>query len=147
MGYLLWSAEKVEVLFKGLSEIYLFAITYFYSSYITEEEIIDLKWVYLCFLIVFLREVIIHISIKYLRNLNLLFKKNSKRAELLTKASFFLYFRDRPKNGKGNKQMSSRKYTRQSNKTHQKRWRKLISCSTCSNSTKNMRPNGNMNTE
>ena len=61
MGYLLWSAEKVEVLFKGLSEIYLFAITYFYSSYITEEEIIDLKWVYLCFLIVFLREVIIQI--------------------------------------------------------------------------------------
>ena len=62
-GYLLWGAEKVEVLFKGLSEIYLFAITYFYSSYITEEESIDLKRVYLCFLIVFLREVIIHISI------------------------------------------------------------------------------------
>ena len=61
----------------------------------------------------------------YLRNLNLLFKKNSKRAELLTKTSFFLYFRDRPENGEGNKQRNRRKYTRQSNKTHQKRWRKL----------------------
>ena len=99
-GYLSWGAEKVEVLFKGLSKIYLFAITYFYSSYITEEEIIDLKRVYLCFLIVFLREVIVHISIRYLRNLNLLFKKNSKRAELLTKASFFLYFKNRPKMAK-----------------------------------------------
>ena len=119
-GYLLWGVKKVEVLFKGLSEIYFFAITYFYSSYITEEEIIDLKQVHLCFLIMFLGEVIIHISIRYLRNLNFLFKKNSKRAELLTKASFFLYFRDRPKNGEGNKQRSRRKYTRQSNKTHQK---------------------------
>ena len=124
-GYFLWGAGKVEVLLKGLSEIYLSAITYFYSSYITEEEIIDSKRVYLCFLIVFLREVTIHISIRYLRSLNLLFKKNSKRAELLTKASFFLYFRDQHKNGEGNKQRSRRKYTCQSNKTHQKRWRKL----------------------
>ena len=53
-------------------------------------------------------------------NLNLLFKMNSKRAELLTKASFFLYFRNQPKNSEGNKQRSRRKYTRQSNKTHQK---------------------------
>ena len=91
MGYLLWGAEEVEVLFKGLSEIYLFAITYFYSSYITEEEIINLKRVYLCFLIVFLRKVIIYISIRYSRNLNLLFKKNSKRAELPTKTSIFFF--------------------------------------------------------
>ena len=49
MGYLLWGAEEVEVLFKGLSEIYLFAITYFSSSYITGEEIIDLKRLYLCY--------------------------------------------------------------------------------------------------
>ena len=110
----------MEILFKGLSEIYLFAITYFYSSYITEEEIIDLKRVYLCFLTVFLREVIIHISVRYLINFNLLFKKNSKRAELLTKTTFFLYFRNQPKNSEGNKQRSRRKYTRQSNKTHQK---------------------------
>ena len=27
-----------------------------------------------------------------------------KSAELLTKISFFLYFRDRPKNGEGNKE-------------------------------------------
>ena len=84
-GYLLWGAEKVEILFKGLSEICLFAITNFYSSYITKEEIIDLQRVYLCFLIVFLREIIIHISISYLRNLNHLFKKNFKRAKLLNK--------------------------------------------------------------
>ena len=29
--------------------------------------------------------------------------KDFKRAELLTKTSFFLYFRDRPKNDEGNK--------------------------------------------
>ena len=89
-AYLLWGAEKVEVLFKGLCKMYLFAVTYFYSSYITEEEeIIDLKRAYLCFLIVFLREVIIHISIRYLRNLNLLFKKNSKEQNFLRKHHFF----------------------------------------------------------
>ena len=49
----------------------------------------------------------------YLRNVNLLFKKNFKSAELLTKTSFFLYFRDCHKNGKGNKQVRRRKYTRQ----------------------------------
>ena len=52
----------------------------------------------------------------YLGNLNFLFKKNSKRAELLTKASFFLYFRDRPKNGERNIVEVTK---------HQKRWRKL----------------------
>ena len=35
---------------------------------------------------------------------NLLFKKDFKRAELLTKTSFFLYFRDHPKNGDGSKE-------------------------------------------
>ena len=34
---------------------------------------------------------------------NLQFKIDFKSAELLTKTSFFLYFRDRPKNGKGRK--------------------------------------------
>ena len=37
--------------------------------------------------------------LKYLRNVNLLFKKNFNSAELLTKVSNFFYFRDRPKNG------------------------------------------------
>ena len=63
--------------------------------------------------------------LRYLRNVNLLVKKNFKSAELLNKASFFLYFRDRPKNGEDNKQRIRQKYTRQSNQTHQKRWRKL----------------------
>ena len=52
---------------------------------------------------------------RYLRNVNILFKKNFKSAELLTKASFFLYVRERPKNDEGNKQGRRRKYTRQSN--------------------------------
>ena len=51
----------------------------------------------------------------YIRNLNLLFKKGFKIAELLIKTSIFLYFRDRPKNGEGNKQMRRRKYMRKSN--------------------------------
>ena len=38
----------------------------------------------------------------HMKNLNLLFKKDFKSAELLTKTSFFLYFRDRPKNGEEN---------------------------------------------
>ena len=47
----------------GLSVKYIFlAITYFCSSYITEEEINDLeKLLYLCNLAVLLREVTIHI--------------------------------------------------------------------------------------
>ena len=36
-------------------------------------------------------------------NVNLQFKIGFKSAELLTKTSFFLYFRDRPTNGKGRK--------------------------------------------
>ena len=32
----------------------------------------------------------------FLRNVNLLFKKNFKKAKLFTKAAFFLYFRDYP---------------------------------------------------
>ena len=47
----------------------------------------------------------------YIRHVNLLYKKDFKIAELLAKASFFLYFRERPENGEGN--------------THQKTWRKL----------------------
>ena len=41
----------------------------------------------------------IHVTIlKYVRNLNLPFKKDFKFPEILTKTSFFLYVRDRPKN-------------------------------------------------
>ena len=41
----------------------------------------------------------IHVTIlKYVRNLNLPFKKDFKFPEILTKTSFFLYIRDRPKN-------------------------------------------------
>ena len=58
---------------------------------------------------------IVIIILRTIRNVNLLFKKDFKIAELLTKTSFFLYFRDRPKNGEGNKQRRRRKYTRQSN--------------------------------
>ena len=38
-----------------------------------------------------------------IRNVNLLFKKDFKFAELLTKPSFFAYFRDIPENGEWNK--------------------------------------------
>ena len=38
-----------------------------------------------------------------MRNVNLPFKKDFKFAELFTKTSFFVYFRDRPENGEGNK--------------------------------------------
>ena len=55
------------------------------------------------------------IILRYIRNVNLLFKKDFKIAELLTKTSFFCYFRDRPKNGEGNKQKRRRKYTSKSN--------------------------------
>ena len=41
--------------------------------------------------------------IRNISNVNLLFKKDFKSAQLLTKASFFIYFRDHPKNGEGNK--------------------------------------------
>ena len=58
-------AEYVKVLFRGLSVKYIFlAITYFCSSYITEEEINDLeKLFYLYYLVmILLREVAIHIQ-------------------------------------------------------------------------------------
>ena len=51
----------------------------------------------------------------YIRNVNLSFKKNFKFAELRTKTSFFVYFRDRPENGEGNKQRRRRNYMRKSN--------------------------------
>ena len=54
-------------------------------------------------------------KIRNIRNVNLPFKKDFKFAELLTKTSFFLYFRDRPKNGEGNKLRRRRKYMRKSN--------------------------------
>ena len=55
------------------------------------------------------------IILRCIRNVNLPFKKDFKFAELLTKTSFFLYFRDRPENGEGNKQRRRRKYVRKSN--------------------------------
>ena len=59
----------------------------------------------------------IHVIIlSYIRNVNLPFKKDFKFAELLTKTSFFLYFRNRPKNGEGNKLRRRRKYMSKSNK-------------------------------
>ena len=51
-------------------------------------------------------EISVVIFSKHLRNLNLLFKKDFKCAELLTKASFSLYFRDRPKMAKERKKTS-----------------------------------------
>ena len=55
------------------------------------------------------------IILRYIKNVNLPFKKDFKFAKLLTKTSFFLYFRDRPENGEGNKQRRYRKYMRKSN--------------------------------
>ena len=55
------------------------------------------------------------IILRYIKNVNLPFKKDFKFAELLTKTSFFLYFRDRPENGERNKQRRRRKYMRKSN--------------------------------
>ena len=43
------------------------------------------------------------IILRFIRNVNLPFKKKIKITELLTKISFFFYFRDRPKNDEGNK--------------------------------------------
>ena len=54
-------AEKVQVLFKGLSEVYFFPLIFFISSYVTGKEIIDLKLLYLCYFVVLLRQVTIHI--------------------------------------------------------------------------------------
>ena len=55
------------------------------------------------------------IILRSIRNVNLLFKKDFKIAELLSKSSFFLYLRYLPKNGEGNKQRRCRKYMRKSN--------------------------------
>ena len=58
----------------------------------------------------------IHVTIlKYVRNLNLPFKKDFKFPEILTKTSFFLYVRDRPKNSEWNKPRRHQKYMRKSN--------------------------------
>ena len=58
----------------------------------------------------------IHVIIlRYIRNVNLSFKKNFKFAELLTKTSFLLYFRDRLEKGERNKQKRRRKNMRKSN--------------------------------
>ena len=148
-------------MFRGLSVKYiLLGITYLCNSYITEEEINDLeKLLYLCYLVVLLREVTIHISNRlwnlvfprirkgsslcrfdwkenpekglrqwkknilelkselvcvrkkkqfwkscnhfkvYKKCKSAIQKKKMKFSELLTKISFFFYFRDRLKNG------------------------------------------------
>ena len=58
----------------------------------------------------------IHVIIlRYVRNVNLPFKKDFKFSELLTKTSFFLYFRDRPKIGEGNKQKRRQNHMPKSN--------------------------------
>ena len=58
----------------------------------------------------------IHVIIlRYIRNVNLPFKKDFKFAELLTKTSFFLCFKDRPQNGQRNKQRRLRRYMWKSN--------------------------------
>ena len=57
----------------------------------------------------------IHVIIlRHIKNVNLPFKKKKKFTELLVKTSFFLYFRDRPENGEGNKRRRSSKYVRKS---------------------------------
>ena len=55
------------------------------------------------------------IILMYIRNVNLPLKNDFKFTELLTKTSFFVYFRDRPENGEGNKQRRPRKYMHKSN--------------------------------
>ena len=53
------------------------------------------------------------IILRYIRNTNLSYSKRIlKLQNFLQKTSFFLYFRDRPKNGEGNKQRRRRKYMR-----------------------------------
>ena len=57
----------------------------------------------------------IHVIIlRYIKNVKFPFKKDFKFAELLTKTSFFRYFRDRPKNGEWNKLRRRGKYMRKS---------------------------------
>ena len=55
------------------------------------------------------------IILRYIRNVNLPFKKDFKYAEPVTKTSFFLYFRDHLENGERNKQRRYRKYMHKSN--------------------------------
>ena len=57
------------------------------------------------------------IILRYIRNINLPFKKDFKFTEFLTKTSLFLCFRYRPKNSEGNKLRRRRKYIRKSNLT------------------------------
>ena len=54
------------------------------------------------------------IILRYIINDNK-FKNDFKIAELLTKTSFFLYFRDQLKNGEENKQKRRRRYMPKSN--------------------------------
>ena len=53
--------------------------------------------------------------LRYIKNVNLPFKKDFKFAELSCQNILFLYFRDRPKNDEGNKLRKSRKYIHKSN--------------------------------
>ena len=56
------------------------------------------------------------IILSYIKNVNLSYSKRIlKLQNFLQKASSFLYFRGRPKNGERNKQMRRRKYMRKSN--------------------------------
>ena len=48
-------------------------------------------------------EITVIIFKAYQKNINLQLKRDFKSAEFPTKTSFFFYFRDRPKNGEGNK--------------------------------------------
>ena len=59
----------------------------------------------------------IHVIIlMYMKNVILPFKKDFKFAEILTKTSFFVYFRDRPENDEGNKQRRLKKITKHASK-------------------------------
>ena len=105
------------------------AITYFCSSVFAEEEINDLKRLYMCCFVLFVTEVTVHkwnqlwnlvlqgirkrengkkyllvesnsceipvIILRYMRYINLLFKKDFKIAELPSETSFFLYLLNR----------------------------------------------------
>ena len=78
----------------------------------TEKSIHELKAEFVCVCVCEKKNSFeIHVIIlRYMRNVNLPFKKDFKIAELLSKISFFLYFRDRPKNGEGNKQRRRQNY-------------------------------------
>ena len=69
-----------------------------------EKSIPELKAEFICIFVRKKNSFEIHVIIlRYIRNLNLPFKKDFKFEELLTKTPFFLYFRDRPKNDECNK--------------------------------------------